>query len=148
MTDEVRISVSGANEVKIVRVATAPMQAPAITRASLQALEAIPAGSFVNISSSGGAAKLQLADSTDDTKPADGYCPAAIASGNFGYVLFGRGLVIEGLTALTPGIDQWLGAAGQPTEVVPSTEGNLIQRLGKALTATTMLYTYERGTAL
>lgn len=144
-----QITVRGVTETQVVQISIPGVQAPGVTRTSLEATETIPAASFVHIHSSGGEAKLRLADASDGTRPADGYCELAIASGSDGVVVFGRSLVISGLTGLTPGIEQWLSlTAGGTTEVVPSADGNLIQRLGKALTATTMLYTFERGVTL
>lgn len=148
MTDVV-IRVEGAETVRPVEIALGAIQpATSPTRISLEADGNIPAASFVNFFSDSGTVKQRLADSTDATKPAHGYVENAITDGNSGPAILGRGLVISGLSGLTPGIDQWLGTDGGPTEVVPSADGALVQYLGFAITATSMLYVHERGVTL
>lgn len=143
------VEVSGAEGARIVEVHTSGIQAPSTTRTSVTATETIAAASFVNFVNEAGALKAQLADATDGTKPCDGYATAAIADAAAGTVIVGRGQVLTGLTGLTIGADYYLSeTAGAITSTPPSTVGNLVQYIGKALSATTLLYDPDRGTLL
>lgn len=113
----------------------------------LTASEAIAPGDFCNIFASSGA-KLRKADASDDTRPCDCFAPAAIASAASGEVKM-PGTVISGLSGLTAGADYWLSeTGGLITTVPPSTAGNLVQRIGKALSATQLFFNPREGTTL
>lgn len=126
------------------------LQALAATGAAptmLTADEAIAAGDFVNIHASSGA-KIRKADASDDTRPADAFAPAAIAGAASGTVLM-PGQVLTGLAGLTPGADYWLSeTAGLITATQPTTTGNLVQKVGKALSATELFFSPQPGTTL
>jgi hypothetical protein len=79
----------------------------------------LTAGQIVNIFSSGGAAEVQPADISDETKGADGFVTASVTSGNPAAV-YTRGAVIPGLSGLTPGMIYWLAASGAITATVPN----------------------------
>lgn len=145
---DITILIEEALDVRVVEVGLPLIQGPSATRVSLTALADVAAGKLVNISNSAGAAKLSLADSTDDTKPADGFCPLAILSGNSGVVIVGRGQIVDGFVGLVPGNEYYLGTNGNVTDVCPAAAGNLVQHVGKALSATSMLLTLERGVTL
>jgi hypothetical protein len=95
--------------------------------ASVSASEAIVAGNFVNVYTAGGVTKVRKADESDPLKYANGFAPAAIASGATGVIsAFGLN------TAATPSTadEVWLGTAGAFTNAPPSTSGHLSQPLG------------------
>ncbi|MEN3338305.1 MAG: hypothetical protein V7647_1981, partial [Acidobacteriota bacterium] len=119
-----------------------------VTPAStIQASEAIAAASFVNIYSSSGA-KVRKANATDDTKPVNGFAPAAIANGASGSVQ-GAGCKVTGLAGLTPGATYYLDtAAGGITVTPPSGSGNLVQEVGVAVSATEILFNPKVGVTL
>lgn len=66
------------------------------------ASQALAAGNVCNLYSSAGAATVQLADSTDMTKPANCFVIAAVSNGATATVYF-PGQFIDGLVGLTPG---------------------------------------------
>jgi hypothetical protein len=105
----------------------------------------LTAGQIVNIFSSGGAAKVQPADVADDSKPADGFVLASVTAGNPATV-YGVGSVITGLSALTPGATYWLAASGGLTATLPTS--GWAQLIGKALSATTLLFDPQQGNLL
>lgn len=119
----------------------------ALGMAPITASEAISAGHFVNIHASSGA-KVRKANATDDTKPCDGYAPAAISSAAIGAVV-APGRVIAGLSGLTPGADYFLDTTGGAiTATPPSTSGNLVQKVGKAVSATKLFFNPQPGITL
>lgn len=99
---------------------------------------AIAAGKLVNVFDNAGVLSAKVADSTTAGSEADGFAPSAITSGATGTVQVGEGL-ISGLTGLTDGAVYYLGAAGAPVTPAPSTAGNSVQKVGKAM-GTTALY--------
>lgn len=102
---------------------------------SVVASAAITAGALVNIYPNAGVLNARPADNTAVGSEANGYAPSAIASGASGTVYLGEGL-ISGLSALSVGAPYFLGTAGAVTTTAPSTAGNLIQPVGKAVSAT------------
>ena len=99
---------------------------------------ALGSGSLVNLYSDAGQAKMRLATNADETARCDGFVAFTTASGALGF-LFGAGQVITGLSGLTPGAKYYLGTAGGVTAVVPTTPGFIMQEIGVALSATTIL---------
>jgi hypothetical protein len=97
--------------------------------------EAIAAGNFVSYHNAGGA-KVRKANATDDTKPVNAFAPAAIGNGANGTVILPGG-VVSGLVGLTPGAPYFLDTVGGAiTDTRPAGAGNLVQRVGLALSAT------------
>lgn len=108
--------------------------------AGLLASTNLLAGQVVNVFNSGGSAKMQKADATDETKPASGFVLAPVMSGASG-VFYGGGQIITGLSGLTPGSVYYLDTtAGGLTDTPPSTSGNIIQEVGYALNATVLAF--------
>jgi hypothetical protein len=112
------------------------------TQITVQASETIAAGSLVNLYTATGALRAQKADASGTTKPAHGFVLAEITSGQSGAIqTLG---VVTGLSGLTPGGDCWLSqsSAGGVTQSAPNeaTTGKLIQLVGKALSASTLLF--------
>lgn len=99
---------------------------------NVQASEAIAANDFVNIYSSGGAARVRKANANDPAKFANGYATAAIASGDTGRVFFTG---TNPVTVATAASEVWLSDAtpGAWVATPPSAAGSIIQPLGAAI---------------
>ena len=108
--------------------------------AQLTATEAIAAGALCNAYSASGTESVQNADGSVQTKPTNCYAPAAIASGAAGVVVFSKA-VVTGLAGLTPG-PAFLSEAtkGGIQAAGSSTAGHAFQKIGEALSATTLLF--------
>lgn len=102
--------------------------------ASITTSEALAAGDLVNIHSSTGV-KARKADATTVGKEAMGFVLAAAGAGAAATVYFeGRNTSVTGLTV---GVPQYLGTtAGGTTATAPSAAGNIVQRVGVAISAT------------
>lgn len=101
--------------------------------ATIAASEALAAGDYVNVWNSTGA-KARKADATVAGKEAHGFVLAAVASGANATVYFeGTNTQVSGQT---PGPVFLSTTAGQGTTTVPSTAGNVVQRIGFAVSAT------------
>lgn len=97
--------------------------------------EALAAGDAVNIWTDAGVAKARKADATTAGKQTDGYVLAAVTSGGNATV-YTDGINTQ-RTGLTPGADLYLQTtAGAVGHTIPSAAGNVVQRVGKALSAT------------
>lgn len=112
--------------------------APEVT--SLLASENLSAGNFVNIFNSSGTIKARKADATAVGKEANGFVLASVTSGNTAtvYAISNKNTQLSGMTI---GAIQYLHTtAGGVTETAPSTAGNLVQRLGRAESATELVF--------
>lgn len=107
--------------------------------ALLLTTENLAAGDFVHVFTSGGVAKVQKADATDLTKPADGFVLSAFLAGASARV-YGPGQINNALAGLTPGAKYWLSVTGGASITPPATSGNGDQEVGKALSATSLLF--------
>jgi hypothetical protein len=105
--------------------------------ASIVTSENLASGDLVNIYNNAGTPTARKADATAEGKEACGFVLAATTSPAAATVYFeGR---VTGLSGLTPGALQFLATtAGARTETVPSATGNVIQQVGRAVTATTL----------
>lgn len=107
---------------------------------AITASEALAAGDWVNVWNSTGA-KVRKADATVAGKEADGFVLAAVSNGAVATVYF------EGtnnqVTGQTPGAVFLQITAGAGGATVPSASGNVVQRLGVAVSATEV--NFERG---
>lgn len=101
--------------------------------ATIAAGENLAAGDFVNIYNDSGA-KARKADATTSGKEAHGFVLAAVTSGNNATVYFEG--TNTGVTGLTPGVVFLSATAGVATGTAPSSSGNVVQRLGVAVSAT------------
>jgi hypothetical protein len=101
--------------------------------ALIAASENLAAGDFVNIHNSTGA-KARKADATTSGKHAHGFVLAAVTSGQNATVYFeGRN---NQVSSMTPG-DVFLSTSpGIASGTAPSSSGNVVQRLGVAVSAT------------
>ena len=109
--------------------------------ASIQASENLAAGDWVNVHNVAGSARARKADATSAGKAADGFVLAAVTSGANATVYFeGSDTQVSGQT---PG-DVFLSTtAGVGGTTVPSAAGNVVQRLGTAISTTSV--NFERG---
>lgn len=101
--------------------------------ATIAAGENLAAGDFVNVYNDSGA-KARKADATTSGKEAHGFVLAAVTSGNNATVYFEG--TNTGVTGLTPGVVFLSATAGVATGTAPSSSGNVVQRLGVAVSAT------------
>jgi hypothetical protein len=107
------------------------------------ATEALSAGNFVNLYLSGGVTKCRKADATSNGKPANGFVLAAVSSGAQATV-YRISKLNNQLTGLTIGADYYLDTtAGGVTVTPPSATGNLVQYLGRATSATELVFSNE-----
>jgi hypothetical protein len=101
--------------------------------ASVTASENLAAGDWVNIWNSTGA-KVRKADATVAGKEAHGFVLSAVTSGNSATVYFEG--TNTGVTGQTPGIVYLSTTAGLGASSAPSSAGNVVQRIGFAVSAT------------
>lgn len=100
---------------------------------SITSSEALAAGDFVNVWNSTGA-KARKADATVAGKEAHGFVLAAVSSGAAATVYFeGTNTAVTGQT---PGPVFLATTAGTATSTAPSGSGNVVQRIGFAVSAT------------
>lgn len=110
--------------------------------AAVQASEALTAGDLVNIHDVGGAFRVRRADASTSGRQADGFVLAGVASGATATIYFeGTNNQVSGLT---PGA-RYLSATtpGGTTSVAPTGAGQVVQRVGVAVSATAL--NFERG---
>lgn len=97
----------------------------------LTATETLAAGDLVNVHAGG----VRKADATLPGKRANGFVLSGFASAAAATV-YSEG-TLTGLTGLTVGGDVYLGTTpGSVTQVVPTTPGQVLQRVGVAVSAT------------
>lgn len=106
----------------------------------------LPAGTPVNLFTNAGQLAAQGADATDDSKPVNGITSTAVSSGAAGPVVTTPGTTVYGLSGLTPGATYYVAAGGGLTDTAPSGSGEVVQVVGVASSATTLVY--GPGTAL
>ena len=110
---------------------------PGTSGRSMTASETLAAGDLINVWDDAGTPKIRKADASDAGKRAHGFSPGAITSGNSGAVTLREG-EIAGLTGLVGGTQYYLSAAtpGGLVTTAPAGSGNIVQRVGVALSAT------------
>lgn len=105
---------------------------------SITASENLTAGP-VNVWDDGGTLKVRKADATAAGKEANGFVTGAVTSGQPATVYFDG--TMTGLTGLTLGADYFLSdTAGGYVTTPPTGTGKIVQRVGKALSTTTMSF--------
>lgn len=101
--------------------------------------ENLAAGDLVNVYNNGGTLTARKADATAAGKEANGFVISASTSPTANTVYFDG--TISGMSGLTVGADYFLHTtAGAVTTTAPSGTGKIVQRAGKALSATTMSF--------
>lgn len=102
---------------------------------TLTTSEAISSGDFVNIWNSSGA-KVRKADASVAGKEAHGFVLVGVGSGSTATVYFeGTNTAVTGQT---PGAVFLATTAGTATATAPSASGNVVQRIGFAISATSI----------
>lgn len=107
---------------------------------------AISAGQMVNLYSNAGVLTARPADCTAVGSEANAYATAAVASGATGTFFLGGN--VTGMSALTPGTTYFLSTVGAVSTTPPSTAGNVVQIVGKSLSATSLAFTPHQVTVL
>lgn len=107
----------------------------------ITASENLAAGDLVNVWNNGGLFKVRKADATTSGKEAHGFVLAAVTSGNPATVYFEGSNT--GVTGLTPGVQFLLTTAGTVGTTAPSGSGNVVQRVGFAVSATVLNFQSE-----
>ena len=104
------------------------------------AYEDLSAGDFVNFFDDAGTVKVRKADASTSGKYADGFVLTAVTTGNNATVYLSG--INNQLTGLTGGSYYYLSASipGAGTTTPPSGSGEVVQRLGKALSATEIAF--------
>lgn len=110
--------------------------------AQLAASEALTGGNWINVWNDAGTAKMRKADATVAGKEVDGFVLAAVSSGATGTAYF-EGTNTQ-VTGQTPGSVFLQTTPGLCGAAVPSAAGNVVQRVGTAVSATAV--NFERGT--
>jgi hypothetical protein len=100
----------------------------------ITASEALAAGDFVNVYNNSGTANVRKADATTAGKQAHGYVLVSVDNGDPATVYFeGSNTQVSGAT---PGPVFLATSAGGFASTAPSASGNVVQRLGVAVSAT------------
>lgn len=102
--------------------------------AVIQASEALAAGDFVNVHNVAGAARVRKADASTPGKEAHGFVLAGVSLAANATVYFEG--TNSGVTGQTPGVAFLSTTAGVATDTPPSTAGQIVQRIGLAVSAT------------
>ena len=100
--------------------------------------ENLTAGNFVNLYDNAGTINVRKADATTNAKPAHGFVLANTTSPASAtvYLISAKN---TGVTGLTVGLDYYLGTtAGGVVSTAPSASGNIVQFLGRAISATSL----------
>jgi hypothetical protein len=116
--------------------------------AIVPASENLASGDYVNLWDDAGTLKARKADATAAGKESDGFVLTAVLSGANATVYFeGRN---TSMTGLTIGGRYYLSAAtpGAATLVPPSGSGNVVQYLGRAVSATSVAFEATDGVIL
>ena len=114
--------------------------------ASIVASEALSAGDLVNIYNNGGTANVRKADATTAGKEAHGFVLAAVSSSANATVYF-EGTNTQ-CTGLTPGPQFLATTAGKCAVAAPASSGNVVQRVGFAVSATAMNFQSQQPVVL
>lgn len=102
-----------------------------------EAAEPMTVYQIVSFYDNGGELAMQLADATDNTKVAVGYCnmPGGLAAGEVGEFILGTG--VPAFAGLTIGAHYWLSTTPGAISTVPAVApGNVEQYLGSAISLT------------
>lgn len=102
------------------------------------ASESLANGDWVNVHDVGGAFRARKADATTTGKEAHGFVLAVVNSGSDATVYTAG--VNTGVSAQTPGPVFLSTTAGRGTATAPSATGNVVQRIGVAVSATSVVF--------
>lgn len=111
---------------------------------SIVASEALAAGDYVNIFNDAGTPKVRKADATTVGKEADGFVLSAVSAAAIALVYHEGGNTA--VTGLTVGSRYYLSTtAGAGVVTAPSATGNVVQFLGRAVSATKLVFEADEG---
>ena len=114
--------------------------------ASVVTSENLASGDLVNIWNDAGTGKARKADATTAGKEAHGFVLAAVTAPAAATVYFeGTNTAVTGLT---PGPQFLATTAGLPTATAPSAAGNVVQRVGVAVSATALNFEAQQPIVL
>ena len=112
------------------------------------ATEALAASDLVNVYDNSGVASVRKADATVEGKECNGFVKSAFANAA-AVTVYGPGSVMTGLTGLTAGARQYLATtAGARVAVAPSGSGNVVQKIGDAMSTTSIAFEPEEPITL
>lgn len=100
--------------------------------------ENLSTGNFVNLYDNAGTINVRKADATTNAKPAHGFVLASTTSPASAtvYLISAKN---TGVTGLTVGLDYYLSTTpGGVVSTAPSASGNIVQKLGRAISATSL----------
>lgn len=110
--------------------------------ATVDASENLAAGDFVNIYNDT-TAKVRKADATTAGKEANGFVLDSVTSGSSATIHL-PSQINNQLSGLTPGATYWLSAtAGGVVSSPPSSSGNVVQKVGRAVSATEIMVDFS-----
>jgi hypothetical protein len=112
---------------------------PVALAARMAASETIADGAFCNIWSNAGVCELRNADNGNSAKTADVFVLKGASAGGVPQI-YGPGAINTALSGLTPGAGYWLGTTGGVSAAAPTHSGDVAQGVGKALSATALLF--------
>lgn len=111
---------------------------------SLVARETMVAGSLVYFDETLNGIKYATNDAVLGAKKALGFINDDVVSGS-SVITYFAGLMITSRVSLVPGRRYYLGQAGLPTDVAPTTTGNTLQFIGIAVTTNRIVWFPEDG---
>lgn len=112
-----------------------------VSRFYVEASEPLAFGDIISLHNVAGEIRVRLANATDNTKPADGFCNAiaGIAAGSSGEVILAHGVLPA--SGLVIGTRYFLSlVSGVMTPVAPVAAGNIEQYLGVALSSEALYF--------
>lgn len=109
---------------------------------AVTASEALAAGDLVNIYDNTGTPNVRKADATAEGKECNGFVKSAVSNGASATVYL-SGNSITGLTGLTAGRRYLSTTPGASTATAPSASGNVVQKIGDAVSATVIAFEPE-----
>jgi hypothetical protein len=109
--------------------------------------EALAANDLVNVWNNAGTPNVRKADATIEGKEATGFVKAAFGSGvTATYYMSGN--LMTGLSGLTAGRRFLSTTAGLSASAPPAASGNVAQKIGDAITATSIIFEPEEPLTL
>ncbi len=114
---------------------------------NIPTIENLQNGKMVNIFDNNGVATVRKADATAIGKEVDGFCVGSSLSGEYAIIQFSE--VGNNFSSLSPGKTYYLSTiSGEITDIAPSTPGNIVQKVGKALSTTKLIFSPGRSIEL
>jgi hypothetical protein len=112
---------------------------------NIEAAEDLSPFDLIHIFEDGGTPKAELADSTDNTKPARAFVVEAafggsLHGGDLVRLFFGGNIITKTGAGWTPGSVLYLGTSGGITDTEPTTSGSVSQVIGTAITSETAIF--------